>query len=141
MVRHRLLEAHGFKREDLPDNWSYPDIKRLQDVVHFLPRLWRRVRDRYKYGFYNCETWNLDVSFSYWLLERVLVYKELSSSILDMEYKHIPFQGEKISINEACDLLIESCQDYLEGNDTRWFDERFDKIIDYWKQFGQYIWW
>ena len=71
MKQHKILEDLGFKRHDIPENYNElipckrvfarPDDTRLHK--------WKL--ERKTYGFDERETWNLDRSFAYWLLERL----------------------------------------------------------------------
>lgn len=73
--------------------------------------VWREQRK--KYGFDSRATWSLNLHMTEMLYERILMYKEKASEIVNLEYHTFEFEGETFTQLEMIDLIIENAKVYL----------------------------
>lgn len=132
MKQHKILEDFGIARKTIPENLC--EENGSENRSHN----WRM--ERKIYGFDNRETWNMDYNFVLWLLERLVMYKEVS--IVDLTYHKGNFKGKKITQEEAIDLMIEKAKAcaLIDSHESEW-SENWDDLMDLWKEWGPAMWW
>lgn len=81
---------------DRPDKWGSRHDKRRKD--------WHE--QRLKYGFDERETWSLDSTFYIWLYERLMMYKEAASEIVDLTYHKFKYKTEEYNQMEVIDRML-----------------------------------
>lgn len=126
MHKHKILEDRGFNRKDVPENWGEQrQDSRLHD--------WKLMRK--EYGFDERDVWNLHTAFAFWLLERLVYYKEHAS--VNLQYHKNRYHGKIITQGEALDMMIENLDTYLKDswNETAWYT-----ATELWSLFGQFFW-
>lgn len=63
-----------------------------------------------EYGFAEYETWNMDSAFYAWLYERLKMYLETASNIIDLNYHKFEFDGKTYTQAELIDKMIHGCE-------------------------------
>ena len=134
MKQHKYLEDNGIKRNEIMENICE---EHGGDARSHHWRLQRKI-----YGFDERETWALNTAFVQWLLERLLMYKDVASNVIDLTYHKANYKGKLITQNEAIDLMIEACKEFLSAD---LWDDRHDKswkaITELWSEWGPVMWW
>lgn len=75
-------------------------------------RRWKRwKKERKVYGFDSRETWNLDKMLVEWIYTHFKMYKELT--IVNLKFHKFDYNGEKITQEEAIDIILEACENCL----------------------------
>ena len=77
-------------------------------------RKWRRQRT--KYGFDERETWSIDELFVEWIYTRFKMFKEISC--VDLTFYKFHYIDKEITQEEAIDIILASCEDYLKTSFT-----------------------
>ena len=105
MQKHKILEDLGFKRKDLPYNFGHKG--------DFFRQL-KWYKERKRYGFDDREVWDLHVTFVYWLLERLIMYRDIAGANIDLTFHTFDYYGNKINQSEALELMIDYCVKFLD---------------------------
>lgn len=87
------------------------------------------------YGFDSTETWSLDTYFYAWLYERLRMYKEKASEIVNLHFHVFTFKGKEYYQDELIDMMCERIEYYFSEDFDDWDEEDFEKI----KEIGE-IW-
>ena len=131
MIKHKILSDIGLKEEQMMVNLCGDNDSRAKD--------W--AEQRKEYGFDERETWSLDYAFVEWLLERLVMYKNVT--IVDMSYHKFDFKGEVLTQEECIDRMIELCKKYIFTKDS--WDAELPKtwyeLTELWSICGQAMWW
>lgn len=140
MKQHKILEDLGFKRHDIPENYNELIPCKRAFARPDDTRLHKWKLERKTYGFDERETWNLDRSFAYWLLERLIRYQELVP--VDMEAITFRYKGKLITQKEACEKMINAATCFLKNN-SRMTDgeESWKTLVEVWAISGASFWW
>ena len=77
-------------------------------------RKWRRQRT--KYGFDERETWNIDKMFIEWIYTRFKMFKKIAC--IDLTFHKFHYVDKEITQEEAIDIILASCEDYLKTSFT-----------------------
>lgn len=128
--KNLFLEKLGLKREEYGTNFSYglPEKRSI---------LWKRERELF--GFDNRETWNLNTNFIEWLYSRLMMFNKVN--IIDTTFYKVEWEGKEITQQQAIDLLIKACAEYLRDSDN---SEKFQAVCDLMPLWGKvlpYMWW
>lgn len=134
MKGHKYLNDIGIKKEDTPWGWNKTDKRQKQ---------WKEEREIY--GLDERETWSLDVTFYFWLYERLMKYKECS--FIDGYRKYI-IDGKELTQQECIDKMLIGCKSYFKltkGCASVVDDEKARdigrEIIETWKECIFSMWW
>lgn len=98
MKRNKYLDDIGIKINDYGSNF-------IKD------RKIQRFFERRKYGFDFRETINMDIMFAEWLYSRLMMLKE--QTIDDLSFRSVEFEGEKYTIEQAINQILNITKDYL----------------------------
>ena len=132
MREHKYLEENGVKREEIIQNLceeNGPDKRSPK---------WEE--ERQLYGFDERETWAMDSAFIQWLLERLLMFKDVN--IIDLTYHKDMFKGKEITQGEAIDLMIEACKAWIREDDSnKPSSESWKTVTELWSIWGPVMWW
>ena len=105
---------------------------------------WKEQQETY--GFDDRETYSLDTTFYMWLYERVMMYKEVASEIVNLEDEHRKFtlNGEEYTQLAYINLLIDKLKFVLSSGVDIW-DTEYEgstKEIGYmWAELLPAMWW
>ena len=126
MHKHKILEERGFAREAIPENW----FEAQQDQrLHG----WKLMRK--EYGFDEREIWNIKTAFAFWLLERLVYYRDHAP--IDLQYHKERYRGKLMTQGEALDMMISNLESYLQDD---WNCDAWQIATELWSLFGQYFW-
>lgn len=118
MKRNKHLDDIGIKINDYGSNF-------IKD------RKIQRFFERRKYGFDFRETINMDLMFAEWLYSRLMMLKQQTMD--DMNFHSIEFEGEKYTIGQAINQILNNTKDYLyhyEVIDMDGYEEVPHKIVE-----------
>ena len=62
------------------------------------------------YGFNSTETWSLDSAFYLWLYERLRMYMDVASEVVNLHYHKFTFKGKEFYQDELIEMMIERIQ-------------------------------
>ena len=133
--RHLYLETLGIPIEKCGSNFCDKSDERYG----------KWMKQRRKYGFDERETWNLDYVFFEWLYERLTMYREKASRIVNLEYHRFTVDGRKFTQLEAIDRMLTLLETILKNGDDFNFDEksteRTTEILKIWTAVLPAMWW
>ena len=132
MQNHKYLTDAGLKKEEIMQNLCGDNDSRRKD--------WKE--ERKIYGFDNRETWGLDTTFIQWLYERLMMYKDVASEVVNLKFHTFTIDGKKMTQEECIDKLI----DLLEGllHSDGWEDDYVSKLKEVchiWGEILPAMWW
>ena len=121
-----------------------------REAQHFLEyvkgdskRLNGFAKERRKYGFDSRETWSLDSTFYIWLYERLMMFKEKASKVVDLTFHKFEYKGETLTQIECIDRMIEGCRLFIEDSDTKDKEkqEKIKSVCEIWAIVIPAMWW
>lgn len=130
-MKRKYLDDLGIK--DRHDLWNPNDNRQS---------IWQRQRR--EYGFDERETWSLDSAFYLWLYERLKMYLEYASRVVDLDFHKFIFKGEKYTQKQLIDMMIERLENYFANKyDTESEEEssRLDEVAEIWVLVLPAMWW
>lgn len=83
-------------------------------------RMPKWLKEQETYGFDHRETWNLSYAFYAWLYERLRMYVEVASKIVDLEYHKFTFKGYKFNQLELINMMLERIEFYFTEEYNDW---------------------
>lgn len=132
MKQHKYLEDNGVKREEIMEN--------ICEENGGEPRSHRWKMQRKVYGFDERDTWSMDTAFVQWLLERLLMYKEVNC--VDLSFNQFFFENKSITQEKAIEIMIEECKNFLSSD--YWSNEHaraWYRLSSLWHVCGLAMWW
>ena len=93
------------------------------------------------YGFNDIETWCLDVAFAQLIYERLMMYKEVGGSIVDLNYHTFKMDDKEYTELELIDMMLEHCKYVIQNDDL---EEQLNHMDEVWKIMGvihSALWW
>ena len=93
------------------------------------------------YGFNDIETWCLDVAFAQLIYERLMMYKEVGGSIVDLNYHTFKMDDKEYTELELIDMMLEHCKYVIQNDDL---NEQLNHMDEVWKIMGvmhSALWW
>lgn len=130
-MKRKYLDDLGIK--DRHDLWNPNDNRQS---------IWQRQRR--EYGFDERETWSLDGTFYLWLYERLKMYLEYASKVVDLDFHEFIYKGEKYTQKQLIDMMIERLENYFANKyDTESEEEssRLDEVAEIWALVLPAMWW
>lgn len=132
----KYLEELGIESKDTPWDWNDNDNRQ---------KYWyEQIKE---YGFNEKDTWSLDYTMELLLYERLCMYKELASNVIDLDFHTFEFKGMEITQRQCIDAMLEGLKldITLEPFDEKREDEVIKKKIDnIWKIYDlckNTLWW
>lgn len=89
----------------------------------------RWAQEREEYGFDERDTWCMDYAFYCWLYERLKMYLERASKIVQLDFHKFEYEGEELTQQECIDRMIYGCEVYFAQEDEWNISEEDRKII------------
>lgn len=116
------------------DDGRYPGDKRLP--------VWKKERE--EYGFDSRETWDLRTCFYFWLYERLQMFLELASKIVNLEYYKFDYKGRTYTQKEMIEAMIERLRfrfssEFNDMNPDHY--EKVSEIEEMWALVLPTMWW
>ena len=130
-MKRKYLDDLGIK--DRHDLWNPNDNRQS---------IWQRQRR--EYGFDERETWSLDSAFYLWLYERLKMYLEYASKIVNLDFHEFVYKGEKYTQKQLINMMIERLENYFANKyDTESEEEssRLDEVAEIWALVLPAMWW
>ena len=96
------------------------------------------------YGFNSTETWDLDSAFYLWLYERLRMYMDVASEIVNLHYHTFIFKGHKFYQDELIQMMIERLQFYFSEEYNEYDADDFayvKEIGEIWAVVLPAMWW
>ena len=93
------------------------------------------------YGFNDIETWCLDVAFAQLIYERLMMYKEVGGSIVDLNYHTFKMDDKKYTELELIDMMLEHCKHVIQNDEL---GGQLNHMNEVWKIMGvvhSALWW
>ena len=102
------------------------------------------MKERKKYGFDNRETWDLDMSFVFWLYEHLKMYVDVT--IIDLEFNKFEIYECTWTQKQAIEKIIEILEEIIlydgfsmdKEEDLR---EKFKYAMGLWAEIWPSMWW
>lgn len=135
MENHKILLDLGFDELSIVQNMVGDDDPRNNE--------WKVERE--KYGFDERETWNMDETFIQWLLERLIRYKEISTS--DLKWHQHKHKGKLINKGQAIDRMVFLCINlHKHGKECgieseKLYSQYWEELCFLWMTWGRNLWW
>ncbi|MBU5669599.1 hypothetical protein KQI68_07070 [Peptoniphilus sp. MSJ-1] len=83
-----------------------PKYQSIRDLKVSKKRRKRFKKQRDKYGFDERETWNLDYLMLELIYERLRMYKDVASEIINLDFHKIDYKGQTYTQNQVLNRLI-----------------------------------
>lgn len=96
------------------------------------------------YGFDSRETWDLDHTFFIWLYERLRMYQDTASEIIDLNYHKFTFKGEEFTQGELIDKMLERLRFYFSDKYDDWDKDNIayvKEVAEIWAVVLPAMWW
>ena len=118
-MSHKYLNDIGVKDESLPWNWQEDDKRQAQ---------WKK--ERTEYGFDQRDTWSLDYTLSLLVYERLKMYKEIASKVIDLNHpmQVHEFEGKNVLLGDAIDRVILGFEAFITAREENWHP--YEKITE-----------
>lgn len=128
------------------------ELKLSEDDMWFLDDSWEKDEDRKKkwkaerqeYGFDSRETWDLDAAFYLWLYERIRMYVDCASGLINMDYHTIEFKGATYTQIEVINMILERVRFYFSPEYKDYVIEhtqQIKEITELWGLVLPMMWW
>lgn len=104
--------------------------------------LW--AAQRQKYGFDDRETWNLNTCFYAWLYERLQMYLDRASTVINLEYHTFEYDGKTYTQKEMIEQICEIIEYYFSDKYNDWDkndEEYVSNIEKMWAVVMPAMWW
>ena len=98
-------------------------------------------KQRKTYGFDERDTWSLDSMMIEMLYERVRMYVDVASEVVNLDFHEFEIDGEVYSQIQAIKLLLEACEKYLLNDDLFPNDEDGKRVWEIWATLSPAMWW
>ena len=93
------------------------------------------------YGFNEIETWCLDVAFAQLIYERLMMYKEIGGSIVDLNWRTFKMDDKEYTELELIDMMLEHCKHVIQDDEL---GGQLNHMNEVWKIMGvvhSALWW
>ena len=130
-MKRKYLDDLGIK--DRHDLWNPNDNRQS---------IWQRQRR--EYGFDERETWSLDSAFYLWLYERLKMYLEYASKIVNLDFHEFVYKSEKYTQKQLINMMIERLENYFANKYDTESEEgssRLDEVAEIWALVLPAMWW
>lgn len=98
---------------------------------------WRE--ERRIYGFDERETWSLDITFFYWLYERLIMFKKVCS--IDLNFHKININNKELTQGECIDKMIENCKEIITNKTIYDLYDLQQETLEIWSKCIHTMWW
>lgn len=118
--------------KDRHDLWNLNDNRQS---------IWQRQRR--EYGFDERETWSLNSTFYLWLYERLKMYLDCASKVVNLDFHEFIYKGEKYTQKQLIDMMIERLENYFASKYGTKGEEssRLDEVAEIWALVLPAMWW
>lgn len=130
-MKRKYLDQAKIPHISRPDKW-YGDT-----IAH---KKWKKQRN--KYGFDIRDTFSMDITFYCWLLEHLMMYKEVTD--VNLDECQIQYNDQELTLSECIDRMIEGCRIALSNWEYGYDSElkaKVDDVIKIWAVTIHAIWW
>ena len=93
------------------------------------------------YGFNEIETWCLDATFAQLIYERLMMYKEIGGSIVDLNWRTFKMDDKEYTELELIDMMLEHCKHVIQDDEL---GGQLNHMNEVWKIMGvvhSALWW
>jgi hypothetical protein len=131
MIKNKYLEELGIPTCKYGTNWVSDDDPRQE--------AWEKQRK--ECGFDSRECWNLDHTFIEWLYCHLCMYKEDTNDRVNLTFHKFIFEHKEITQEEAIDIIIDACKDYLTKEESEEIFIKTQKAVHLWAIIFPAMWW
>lgn len=118
------------------------DYISIRDIDIKKPSVRKRLeRQRKIYGFDERETWNLDYHILELLYERLRMYKDTASDIIDMTYRTYEYKGKEYNQEQILNKLIKLSETVLSDDHGFEILPEENEFWELWSKFHNLFWW
>ncbi|MBU5669546.1 hypothetical protein KQI68_06795 [Peptoniphilus sp. MSJ-1] len=137
MAKIKYKNRRKYLEEVEPNYQSIRDLK----VSKKRRRKFKKQRDIY--GFDERETRNLNYLMLELIYERLRMYKDLASKIINLDFHKIEYKGKTYTQNEVLNRLIVLSKQALKDDKDIWI-EQYKEEKEFWELWSKvflYFWW
>ena len=130
-MKRKYLDQANIPNESRPDKW-------WGNASH--KKKWKKQRE--KYGFDQRETYSMDTTFYCWLLEHLMMYKDVND--VNLDECQIQYNDQELTLSECIDRMIEGCRIALTNREYGYYSDlkaKVDDVIKIWAVTIHAIWW
>lgn len=101
----------------------------------------RWLKQEEVYGFNEIETWCLNVAFAQLIYERLMMYKEVGGSIVDLNCRIFKMDDKEYTELELIDIMLEHCKHVIQNDEL---GGQLNHMNEVWKIMGvvhNALWW
>lgn len=134
--KHKYLDELNL----CPDNIWFMDGGSLSNDSR-IP-VWRKERE--EYGFDSRETWDLRSVFYIWLYERLRMYIDYASKIVNLNYYHFTYKDKEYTQREMIELILDRIRFFYSEEFDDLNEEHVNKtseIEEVWAMIVHAMWW
>ncbi len=136
LSNHKYLQELNLSKDNLwmYDDSQYPDDKRIP--------VWEKERE--EYGFDSRETWDLRFAFYLWLYERLRMYLDRSSKIINLDYYTFEHKGKEYTQRTLVEDILQHIRFFFseEFNDGNLEHCNYVREIEeLWMLLTPVMWW
>lgn len=118
------------------------DYISIRDIDIEKPSVRKRLeKQRKRYGFDERETWNLDYHILELLYERLRMYKDVASDIIDMTYRTYEYKGKEYNQEQILNRLINLSETVLSDDHGFEILPEENEFWELWAKFHNLFWW
>ena len=94
-----------------------------------------------KYGFCDIETWNLDKAFAQIIYERLMMYLERASNVVDLSQPTIEVLNTELTLKDAIEFTIWECKKAIKTVDPDIYTDAMDIVWQMMSKMHKHLWW
>ena len=94
-----------------------------------------------EYGFCDIETWDLDKAFAQIIYERLMMYLECASDVVDLSQPTIEVLNVELTLKDAIEFTIWECKNAIKATDPDAYTKTMDIVWQMMSKMHRYLWW
>ena len=94
-----------------------------------------------EYGFCDIETWDLDKAFAQIIYERLMMYLECASDVVDLSQPTIEVLNAELTLKDAIEFTIWECKNAIKATDPDVYTKTMDIVWQMMSKMHRYLWW
>lgn len=94
-----------------------------------------------EYGFCDIETWDLDKAFAQIIYERLMMYLECASDVVDLSQPTIEVLNAELTLKDAIEFTIWECKKAIKATNPDVYTKAMDIVWQMMSKMHRYLWW